>query len=89
LLQISHFSKALFGTFQSPKRLIRILSPIVQTAASCLIWCVDDVDAKLVQQVLNIPKQMWKSDIHYQSKTDDLELHFEVSKSEPLCHPAR
>ena len=46
-----------------------------------------DVDAALVQQVFDISKRKWKSDIHHHRQADDFWTGLEVSKWGVFCHP--
>ena len=50
---------------------------------------VTDIDAALVQQILNISKGQWKTDVHHHRQADNLTARFEVAKWVRFGHPAR
>ena len=58
-------------------------SKTVPPEADCF---VADVDATFMQQVLNISKRKWKSDIHHHRQTDDLWARFEIAKWRSFGH---
>ncbi len=45
-----------------------------------------DVDASLMQQVFDIPKREWKSDVQHHCEADDLGAGFEVFKGGRFGH---
>jgi hypothetical protein len=47
-----------------------------------------DVDATLVQQILDIPKRKREADVHHHGQADDLRARLEGAKSAAFCHPA-
>ncbi len=47
-----------------------------------------NVDAALVQKVLDIPERKRKPDIHHHRQADDLGARLEVAKGAVFCHPA-
>jgi hypothetical protein len=47
---------------------------------------VTDLDASLVQQVLNVAKRKWEPDVQYPCKADDLWARLEISKWAVFCH---
>jgi hypothetical protein len=48
-----------------------------------------DIDAALVQQILDVPQGHWKADVHHSSQTDDLRACLEVPERGMFCHLAR
>ena len=48
---------------------------------------VTDVDAALVQQILDVPQRKRKPDIHHHGKADDLGAGTKVPKGAAFCHP--
>ena len=47
-----------------------------------------DIDPTLVQQIFNIPKRKWESDIHHHRQADDFRTCLEVLEWIAFCHPA-
>jgi hypothetical protein len=45
-----------------------------------------DVDATLVQQVLDVPQLQWISDVHHHRQVDDLGVRFEVAEDASAAH---
>ena len=45
-----------------------------------------DIDATLVQQILNIPKRKWISNVHHHRQADDLGAGSKVPKGAEFCH---
>jgi hypothetical protein len=52
-------------------------------------FLVADLDATLVQNILDIPKRKRKPNIHHHGQTDDLRARLEVAKRAAFCHPQR
>ena len=50
---------------------------------------VADIDATLVQQILNISKRKWKPNIHHHRQADDFGGRLEVLEWVVFCHPER
>ena len=48
---------------------------------------VADIDAALVQQVLDIPQRQRKSDIQHHRQADDLWAGFKIAEWAAICHP--
>ena len=48
---------------------------------------VTDVDASLVQQVLDVSERKWKANVHHDRQANDLWAGFEVPKRAVFCHP--
>ena len=48
-----------------------------------------DIDAALVEKVLNISKRKWIPNIHHYRQADDLGARFEIAKWRVFCHPVR
>jgi hypothetical protein len=48
-----------------------------------------NVDAALVQQVLDIPKRKREPDVHHHRQADDRGGCLEVTKGAAFCHPAK
>jgi hypothetical protein len=46
-----------------------------------------DVDTTLVEQIFDITKQKWKSDIHHHSETNYLRRRFKIAKGIMIFHP--
>ena len=46
-----------------------------------------DIDPAFVEQILNVSKRQWKSNIHHNRQTDDFVRRLEVAKSGTACHP--
>lgn len=76
-----HIFGALFADFGGEYR-----AKPVPPEADCFMA---DVDATFVQQVFNISKRKWKSDIYYYRKPDDFGRSFEVFEWVLLCHPIK
>jgi hypothetical protein len=52
-------------------------------------FLVADLDATLVQNILDIPKRKRKPNIHHHGQTDDLGARLEVAERAVFCHPQR
>ena len=50
---------------------------------------VADIDATLVQQILNISKRKRKTDIHHNRQADDFGRRLEVLEWVAFCHPEK
>ena len=50
---------------------------------------VADFDAALMQQVFDIPKRKWKSDVEHHRWADDLGARFEIPKWRAFYHPEK
>ncbi|MEM9912512.1 MAG: hypothetical protein AAF922_17220 [Pseudomonadota bacterium] len=48
-----------------------------------------DIDAALVQQILNDPERQREPDIEHHGQANDLGTGFEVTKWQTFCHQAR
>ncbi len=48
-----------------------------------------DVDAALVQQVLDVPERKRVAHIHHDRQADDLGARFEIPKNAGVAHPVR
>jgi hypothetical protein len=48
-----------------------------------------DVDAALVQQILDIPQRQRVSNVHHHHQADDLGAGLEVPKDARVAHPVR
>ena len=48
-----------------------------------------DVDASLVQKVLNVAQGQRETNVHHHRKADDLGRCFEVAKRAAFCHMGR
>ncbi len=46
-----------------------------------------DVDTTLVEQIFDITKRKWKSDIHHHSETNYLRRRFKIAKRIVIFHP--
>jgi hypothetical protein len=49
---------------------------------------VADFDPAFVEQILNVSKRQWKSNIHRHGQADNLWTGFKVSKRAAFCHSA-
>ncbi|SMC12865.1 hypothetical protein ROA7745_02697 [Roseovarius aestuarii] len=47
------------------------------------------VDPAFVEEILNIAKRKWKSNVHHDRKADDLRAGFEIAERGAFCHPAK
>jgi hypothetical protein len=52
-------------------------------------FLVADLDATLVQNILDIPKRKRKTNIHHDGQTDDLGARLKVAKEAAFCHPTK
>jgi len=50
---------------------------------------VANVDAALVEQILNVPKREWEPDVQHHRQANDLRARLEVLEGGMFCHLAR